>query len=93
MRRLKGLGRLLVNILVNMLLDPKGAIPAGITLALHFLAELPLWWTAAAVGLWALGIVLRMAFVRWASHWWEDTNPQKPEKKLTAGKSGAKNVK
>lgn len=50
----------------NMLLNLEGLMPAAALLVLHYVLDWPLWPTFAAVGLWVLYLVIRMAVIGWA---------------------------
>lgn len=67
-------------LLVNMLLNLGGSIPAWVLLALHFLLGISLWWFAAALGAWLLYLLLGMWFVGWAARCGNIKDPPKENK-------------
>lgn len=67
MRRTNRNGSFILCLLINMLLNLEWAIPAVILLALHFLLGISVWWSAIALGLWILGLVLWMHIIGWAA--------------------------
>ena len=66
MRRTKRKGSFFLCLLINMMLNLEGAIPAAILLILHFVLGWSLWWAVAAFGIWLLWLFLWMAAVGWA---------------------------
>lgn len=66
MRRTKRTGGFLLCLLINMLLNLDGTIPAWILLVLHFWLDISILWFWLALGLWILGMVLWMVLLRWA---------------------------
>ena len=67
MRRTRRGGSFFVCLLINMLLNLDGTIPAFILLGLHLWLHIGILWFWLALGAWMLGIVLWMLFVGWAS--------------------------
>lgn len=53
-------------LLINMLLNIDGAIPAAILLVLHFLLGISLWWSVLALAVWLAWILLYMLVIGWA---------------------------
>lgn len=66
MRKTRRKGSFLLCLLVNMLLNLEGLIPAAILLVLHFWLGLSIWWAVLAVGLWIIGIIIWMKIIGWA---------------------------
>ena len=66
MRRTNRSGSFFACLLINMLLNPEGLIPAAVLLIAHFAADIPLWWVFAAAGLWLAYLVIWMAVIGWA---------------------------
>lgn len=66
MRVVKRIFDFFLCLLVNMLIDWDGLIPAAVLLVLHYLFELSVWWAVAATVLWIVRIVIRMHFIGWA---------------------------
>ena len=88
MRQTKRSGNFLLCLLINMLLNLEGLIPAGILLLLHFWLGWSIWWAALALGLWILGLILWMSFVGWASKCGSTPDPPKENKNpYSAGKN------
>ena len=67
MRRFRKSGNFWLCLLVNLLLNLEGTIPAWILLGLHFWLDWPMWPFWLALGLWVLGILLWMRIVGWAA--------------------------
>lgn len=63
MRKNKRSGNFLISLLLNILLNFEGVIPAAVLLVLHFWLGISIWWSAAALALWLLGIILWMLFM------------------------------
>ncbi len=63
------LGKILgffTNLFFNLVLNIEGIIPALILLALHYFFDFSLLWFWIALGVWVLGIVIRMLFLGFA---------------------------
>ena len=69
-------GGFFLNLIINMLLNLKWSIPAGIFLGLHCAFGLSLWWFWGALALWILRIWAYMMVYRWAS----SAPPSPPQK-------------
>lgn len=67
MRRTKRSGSFWLCLLLNLLLNLEGTIPAVLLLITHFLFDISVWWSVGALALWILGMVLWMKFMGWAS--------------------------
>jgi len=67
MRRTRRGGSFLLCLLLNMLLNLEGAIPALILLGLHLWLDIGILWFWLALAAWVLGLVLWMLFVGWAA--------------------------
>lgn len=67
MRRTKRGGGFFLCLLLNVLLNWEGALPAAILFALHRWRGWPLWWAGLALALWIGGILLWMLVIGWAS--------------------------
>lgn len=78
MRR-RGSGFLL-TLMINLLLDLFGSIPAWICLALHFWLGISIWWFIIALGLWIVGNMLWMCFLGWAHRCGRRRDPPKENK-------------
>ena len=67
MRRTRRSGGFFLCLLLNVLLNWEGAIPAALLFALHRWRGWPLWWAGLALALWIGGILLWMLVLGWAS--------------------------
>lgn len=67
MRRTRRSGGFFPCLLLNLLLNWEGVIPAALLLALHRWRGWPLWWAGLALALWIGGILLWMLVIGWAS--------------------------
>lgn len=67
MRRTRRSGGFFLCLLLNVLLNWEGAIPAALLFALHRWRGWPLWWAGLALALWIGGILLWMLVIGWAS--------------------------
>ena len=67
MRRTKRGGGFFLCLLLNVLLNWEGALPAALLFALHRWRGWPLWWAGLALALWIGGILLWMLVIGWAS--------------------------
>lgn len=67
MRRTKRSGGFWLSLLLNLLLNADGLLPAVLLFALHFWFGISVWWSVAAAGLWLTAIVVRMIIFRWAN--------------------------
>lgn len=67
MRRTRRSGGFFPCLLLNLLLNWEGAIPAALLFALHRWRGWPLWWAGLALALWIGGILLWMLVIGWAS--------------------------
>ena len=60
MRRTRRSGGFFLCLLLNLLLNWEGVIPAALLFALHHWRGWPLWWAGLALALWIGGILLWM---------------------------------
>ncbi len=67
MRRARRSGGFFLCLLLNLLLNWEGILPAAILFALHRWRGWPLWWAGLALALWIGGILLWTLFLGWAS--------------------------
>ena len=81
MRRTRRSGGFFLCLLLNVLLNWEGAIPAALLLALHRWRGWPLWWAGLALALWIGGILLWMLVIGWAS----DCGSGGPQRRTDAG--------
>ncbi len=80
MRRTRRNAGFFVSLLINLLLNFEGIIPAVILYVLHRCLGLSVWWSAAALALWILGILFWMLFLRWAGKCSNIKDPPKENK-------------
>jgi len=66
-RRPRRSGGFFLCLLLNLLLNWEGVIPAALLFALHRCSGWPLWWAGLALALWIGGILLWMLVLGWAS--------------------------
>ena len=67
MRRTKRSGGFFPCLLLNLLLNWEGVIPAALLFALHRWRGWPLWWAGLALALWIGGLIVWMLVLGWAS--------------------------
>lgn len=67
MRRTRRSGGFFLCLLLNLLLNWEGAIPAALLFALHRWRGWPLWWAGLALALWIGGLIVWMLVIGWAS--------------------------
>ena len=67
MRRTRRSGGFFLCLLLNVLLNWEGAIPAALLFALHRWRGWPLWWAGLALALWIGGLIVWMLVIGWAS--------------------------
>lgn len=67
MRRTRRSGGFFPCLLLNLLLNWEGAIPAALLFALHRWRGWPLWWAGLALALWIGGLIVWMLVIGWAS--------------------------
>lgn len=80
MRKTNCCGGFLPCLLINIVLNFAGIIPAAILFALHFLLGISVWWAVAMLALWILGILVWMLIMKWASRCGNMRDPEKPNK-------------
>lgn len=80
MRRTKRSGGFLLCLLLNLLINLDGLLPAVLLFALHKLAGWSLWWPCIAAGLWFAAILSRMLLWRFVSRCSNEKEPERPNK-------------
>ena len=80
MRRTKRSGSFLLCLLINLLLNLEGSIPAWVLLALHVWLEISIWWFAGALCLWILAVLAGMWLMGWAVDCGNGKDPPKENK-------------
>lgn len=66
MRNTKQSGGFFPCLLLNIFIHWEGLLPAVVLLVLHFCLGWSIWWAALALGIWILGVLLRMLIIGWA---------------------------
>ena len=80
MRQTRRSGNFVLCLLINMVLNAEGLIPAAILLTLHFWLKFSVWWSVLAVGLWLARLTVGMLLIGWASRCGNTPDPVKPNK-------------
>ncbi len=80
MRRTKKKGSFFLCLLINMVLNLEGAIPAAVLLILHFALGWSLWWAVAVFGVWILWLIFWMGAIGWARQCGSTPDPPKENK-------------
>ena len=80
MRKTKRSGNFFLCLLINMLLNLEGLIPAVILLVLHFLLGWSIWWAFIAAAVWFLWLVIWMKLIGWAGDCGSTPDPPKENK-------------
>ena len=65
MRRTRRSGGFLICLLINIILNLDGAIPAVLLLIGHYAFGVPLWLAIAAFALWLVGMIVYMLIMGW----------------------------
>lgn len=68
MRRTKRTGGFILCLLLNMLLNLDGLLPAAVLLALHFAFGLSMIFALLALALWLTYIIVCISLIRWGRH-------------------------
>lgn len=91
MRRTRRSGGFWLSLLLNLLLNADGLLPAVLLFALHFWLHISVWWAVAAAALWFTAIVARMIVFRFANRCGNTADPPKENKNpYSAGNGGGK---
>lgn len=80
MRKTNCTGGFWLCLLINIVLNFEGVIPAAILLALHFWLDISIFWAVAAFAVWILGILAWMLIMNFASRCGNERDPKKPNK-------------
>ena len=88
MRRTRRSGGLLLCLLLNLLLNPEGAVLAAALLLLHFFLGWPLWPAIAAAAVWILWITVRTLLIGWASACGNAPKPYRANRNPYSAKTG-----
>ena len=81
MRHTDRAGSFLLTFLINLLINWEGILPAGILLVLHYALRWPLWAVWAALGAWALFVLIGTLLIVWAAGCSDRTIVPPPENK------------
>lgn len=88
MRRTKRRGSFFLCLLINMLMNMEGLIPAVVLLVLHFWLKISIWWAVGTFAVWVVSMVLWMAFIGWAGRCGSEQNlPKENKNPYSAGKA------
>lgn len=75
-----------ICLLINIVMNFEGAIPAVILLVLHFIFDISIWWALLAFALFIIGIIIWMLVIGWAGKC--SNIPDKPKKNKNPYSSG-----
>lgn len=78
--RARRCGNFIFSLLVSLVFNLEGLIPAGILLVLHFVLGWSLWWVALAAGIWILIVALRVIVISWAARCGNTPDPPQENK-------------
>lgn len=87
MRRTKRSCGFFGTLMINILLNPEGFLPAAVLVVLHFVLGWSLWWAALAAVLWLVWLILKMAFLGWAIKCGDTPDPPKENKNPYSAKN------
>lgn len=87
MRRAKRKTGFFKTLLINILLNPEGLLPAAVLVVLHFVLGWSLWWVAFAAVLWLAWLIIRMMLFGWAIKCGDEPNPLKKNKNPYSSKN------
>ena len=86
MRRTNRCGNFFMVLLINMMLNLEGLIPAAILIALHFFFDISIWWGVGAVVAWVLYLLIWMLILKWVGT--SSSTPDKPKENKNPYSSG-----
>lgn len=87
MRRTKRQGGFFFSLLINILLNPEGFLPAIALIVLHFVLGWSLWWAALAAAVWILWLIIRMLLLGWVVKCGNTPDPPKENKNPYSAKN------
>ena len=90
MRRTRRSGGFFPCLLLNLLLNWEGVIPAALLFALHRWRGWPLWWAGLALALWIGGILLWMLVISRRDAPRENKNPYSAKQYPNSGSAADK---
>lgn len=80
MRKISQIGRFILRLLINMLLNLEWTIPAWVLLALHFWLGISIKWFIGALAFWIISRIVDMWFIDWAVFCGNHKDPPKENK-------------
>lgn len=86
MRRTKRKGNFFLCLLINILLNLEGSIPAWILLILHFCIGISILWFWLALALWIIYLLVWMKIIGWAGKCSRPDPPKENKNPYSAGK-------
>jgi hypothetical protein len=86
MRKIRLDGSFFLSLLINMVLNLEGTIPAWILLILHFLCDWSILWFWMALGIWLFCLILGMLLIRFASRCGTPDPPKENKNPYSVGK-------
>lgn len=87
MRRTKRRGGFFFSLLINILLNPEGFLPAVVLIVLHFVLGWSLWWAALAAVVWIVWLTIRMLLLGWVVDCGNTPDPPKENKNPYSAKN------
>lgn len=87
MRRTKRRGGFFFSLLINILLNPEGFLPAVVLIVLHFVLGWSLWWAALAAAVWIVWLAIRMLLLGWVVDCGNTPDPPKENKNPYSAKN------
>lgn len=87
MRKIRRSGNFLASLVINLLLNLEGSIPAVILLGLHFWLGISIWWFVGALALWILSLIVTMRFLGWAADCGRRKDPPRENKNPYSAKN------
>ncbi|MDD6645703.1 MAG: hypothetical protein PUE67_06565 [Oscillospiraceae bacterium] len=86
MRRTKRTGNFFLCLLINILLNLEGSIPAWILLFLHFFIGISILWFWLALAIWIIYILVWMKIIGWAGKCSKPDPPKENKNPYSSGK-------
>ena len=86
MRRTKRTGNFFLCLLINILLNLEGSIPAWILLILHFCIGISILWFWLALALWIIYLLVWMKIIGWAGRCSTPDPPKENKNPYSVGK-------
>lgn len=85
--RMRRHGGFFISLLINLLLNAEGMIPAAVLLVLHFTLGWSVFWSVGALCIWISVLVIRMLIIRWANRCGNTPDPPKENKNPYSAKN------